>query len=438
MSSKRRTHLTKLYKCLEPDCVKRFAQQQNLDRHIEREHRAVPTKYCHCTVDGCKYASTGEWRKSFLRADQAKEHIKEYGHYGPHSANVRPRRAENTLPPGHSITIYLEEWTALDEDRSSQHQRTIQSYEYDSSKTKLWHEDNTGDQFCREEFDGCLDGLSCQETDCYYHSCPPEGLERVFFKTEKGLQEHSRRAHEPPGDTASDLAPRQTIHYQIYESKQPDSTTGLENFNQTPWGSGIEYPNELDSYDQIFRAPDWTNEAFTHEPLDPAVSLDWGELFAAEPRVATAPQPAARELSSSFDCLPRSSNGKDQNLHLDVNIQDQTTVSTWNPIVSTFDFEMAYPLDSFISSPLLTTLFSPTLTTIFLSLPLPIQLQTLPHQFHRTSHSNASNVTAVNNHLLAPLIGNVTREMYTMIPNTAVPFQDVNGLAKEDFRGGIN
>ncbi|KAF8850304.1 hypothetical protein BDZ45DRAFT_197520 [Acephala macrosclerotiorum] len=195
-SSKRRTHPTKPYKCLEPDCVKRFAQQQNLDRHIERDHRAVPTKYYHCTVDGCKYASTGEWRKSFLRVDQVKEHIKDYGHYGPHSATDRPRRPEKQISQGQLITIYFEEWTSSGEGT---HERTIQSYEYDSSKTTLWHEDDTGDLYCCQKSDRKLAGFPCQEINCYYHEHPPDRLEKVFFNTMKGLQEHLRRAHEPPG-----------------------------------------------------------------------------------------------------------------------------------------------------------------------------------------------------------------------------------------------
>jgi hypothetical protein len=39
--------------------------------------------------------------------------------------------------------------------------------------------------------------------DCYYQSKPIEGLEVTVFKTLKGLQEHSRDAHESPKRIAS-------------------------------------------------------------------------------------------------------------------------------------------------------------------------------------------------------------------------------------------
>ena len=208
-NSKHRNSHEKPYKCLAVNCSKRFAQQQHLDRHTQIKHQEtnLSTKYYHCTVDGCKYASTGRSRKKFARLDQAKEHIKDYGHYGPHSANDRSRRPGNRLWEDHSITVFFEEW-ALHADGSGnlQPRRIVQSCEYDTHRTKLWHADDTGDLYLRGDVVGILQGIRdniCPTPDCYYQLFPRPGLETTVFKTARGLQEHYRNAHELPSQTSS-------------------------------------------------------------------------------------------------------------------------------------------------------------------------------------------------------------------------------------------
>jgi hypothetical protein len=185
------------------DCLERFAQRQALNRHIETKHNDArnATRFYHCTVDGCKYSSSGRGRKRFARADQVKEHIKEYGHYGPHSANNRPRRAGERHLTIHAITAWFEEWS-VDENVDLQPRRTVQSCVYDSFKTMLWHTDVAADIFLRGDEARARDAHKCLVEGCYYHQLgPPEGCETVVFKTAKDLQEHHRRAHE------SDLGP---------------------------------------------------------------------------------------------------------------------------------------------------------------------------------------------------------------------------------------
>ncbi len=134
-----------------------------------------------------------------------KEHIKDYGHYGPHSANERPRRPQKALFNSAIIKVVFEEWSLeLDgtQNENLQPRRKIQSCEYDPRKTKLWHEDNTGELYLRwESLED--DVLQCSVADCYYHLPPPEGLGATVFKTSKGLLEHRRRSHGLSSEKAS-------------------------------------------------------------------------------------------------------------------------------------------------------------------------------------------------------------------------------------------
>jgi len=74
----------------------------------------------------------------------------------------------------------------------------VQSHEYNSLKTKLWHTDDTGELYLRAGSVGDLESASyveCSIANCYYQLRPPESLDGTVFKTQEGLQEHRRRAH---------------------------------------------------------------------------------------------------------------------------------------------------------------------------------------------------------------------------------------------------
>lgn len=208
------------------DCSKNFAQRQHLDRHLEIKHQDTTpqTTYYHCTVDGCKYASTGRPRKRFARADQVKEHIKDYGHYGPHSANDRMRRPGKELWDEHQIVVWFEKWTL--EEGTNQNltpQRILQSCQYNSYKTKLWHKDDIGGQFLRGGTS--FSGHACLVPDCYYQSKPIEGLGVIPFKTSKELEEHLRDAHESPKRIASISS-----QLQLHSSEEQRRKVSLECF----------------------------------------------------------------------------------------------------------------------------------------------------------------------------------------------------------------
>jgi hypothetical protein len=104
----------------------------------------------------------------------------------------------------------------VDEDGESQPRRKVQSCEYNNSfKTKLWHTDVPGDMFWRGDEGGARDGHACPVEGCYfYYRGPPDGCEKVLFKTLKGLQEHYRRSHESSrsGPSLATLLGEKEIH----------------------------------------------------------------------------------------------------------------------------------------------------------------------------------------------------------------------------------
>jgi hypothetical protein len=153
-----------------------------------------------------------------MRVDQVKEHIKEYGHYGPHSANNRPRRSGNPLLGEHKITARFEEWTVEDNFP----QRTIQLCQFNSIPTTLWHTDDVGEPYLiKNTFDENSLGLECPAADCYFNLRPPKGCEVTLLKTTKGLQEHYRRVHENSGSGVSSPA-----HFQEESCQQTITSSG--------------------------------------------------------------------------------------------------------------------------------------------------------------------------------------------------------------------
>jgi hypothetical protein len=121
--------------------------------------------------------------------------MKDYGHYGPHSANDRPRRRADWKPlfEEYILTARFEEWTLA----GTSPRRTVQTCEYNSVDTKLWHKDDFGDMFVKVPPLGRGVGHGCPVPGCYYHQLrPPENCHTTLFKTINGLQEHHRRAHD--------------------------------------------------------------------------------------------------------------------------------------------------------------------------------------------------------------------------------------------------
>jgi hypothetical protein len=174
-----------------------------------------------------------------------KEHIKDYGHYGPHSANERPRRPGKLLSTNETIKAVFEEWTLELNGKQNEHsqpRRRIQSCEYDAPKTKLWHEDVTGELYLRGNSveDDVFEGGSwhqCLVADCYYQILSPEGLGATVFKTAKGLLEHCRRSHELSSEKAS-LA----SHLQSHEGAESGSSWVSTDFTDMSKWHNIYYP----------------------------------------------------------------------------------------------------------------------------------------------------------------------------------------------------
>ena len=171
-----------------------------------------------------------------------KEHIKEYGHYGPHSTCDRTRRPGERLYTIHGIKARYEEWT-VDENGDSQPRRTVKSCEYNNSfKTKLWHTDVPGDMFWRGDEEGARDGHGCPVEGCYFYCrVPPKGCERVLFKTLKGLQEHYRRSHEwsRSGPSLETLLVEEEIR--SVAERSSISTTDSYTTNSLPLSSGSSF-----------------------------------------------------------------------------------------------------------------------------------------------------------------------------------------------------
>ncbi|KAH8599301.1 hypothetical protein B0O99DRAFT_591162 [Bisporella sp. PMI_857] len=206
----------KPFTCTQPGCLKSFSQKQNVDRHARRHHHEASSaiEFYHCTTDECKYASTGSRRKRFARIDQVREHIKDYGHYGPHSPMQREKRPGSPLPANQAVIYYIEKWTSK---KSSQIYRVALSLCFHTSKTKLWHLDDTRDIFIRVP-DSRLsllpsDGHQCTVSEtCYYQSFWPTSIPITLFKSDNDRREHEHRAHSLGAQAIS------STEYQILEA----------------------------------------------------------------------------------------------------------------------------------------------------------------------------------------------------------------------------
>ena len=165
--------------------------------------------------------------------DQVKEHIKDYGHYGPHSASDRSRRPGKLLATDEIIKVVFEEWTLGSDEKQNeilQPRKSIRPCEYDPRKTKLWHKDDTGDLYLHGNTleDDVFKGVpwhQCLDPDCYYQLLPPGGLGVTVFKTSRGLLEHCRRAHELSSESAS-----QTLQHQAPEGAESGGSWASTDF----------------------------------------------------------------------------------------------------------------------------------------------------------------------------------------------------------------
>ncbi|KAL2066959.1 hypothetical protein VTL71DRAFT_1383 [Oculimacula yallundae] len=192
----RNTH-AKPYRCVAGDCRKSFAQQQGLNRHTQTHHVEPndPAKSYHCLVDSCKYSTTGLLRKRFTRLDQLKAHMKEKGHYGPHSANDR-QKPPNKICVGLTIIAWYEECDGPVDST----ERQVETCEFNSLRTKLWHLDES-DKVILDNVDNSnppisSEGFECLVAGCYFSYSPPTKCKLVLFKSKEASRKHSRRAHE--------------------------------------------------------------------------------------------------------------------------------------------------------------------------------------------------------------------------------------------------
>jgi hypothetical protein len=194
-----------------------------------------------------------------------KEHIKDYGHYGPHSASDRPRRPGKRILTTEAITARFEEWS-VDEKGDSQPRRTVQSFEYNSFKTRLWHTDVVAEIFFKGDDDAEVeDGHICPIEGCYYLGRGrPEGCERVVFKTLKALLEHQQGAH------GSGLGPSPAMQVREKERGSTLSSTSSDSYSSRTLSVNSDSP-----YSQL---EDLLGLDFGTE--DPKV---WNENFAPVP-----------------------------------------------------------------------------------------------------------------------------------------------------------
>jgi hypothetical protein len=281
-----------------------------------------------------------------------KEHIKEYGHYGPHSSCDRTRRPGERLYTIHVTKARYEEWT-VDENGDSQPRRTVKSCEYNNSfKTKLWHTDVPGDMFWRGNEDEAQDGHACPVEGCYFYCRgPPKGCERVLFKTLKGLQEHYRRSHESSrsGPSLETLLVEEEIR--SVAERSSNATIDSYSTNSLPLSSGSSFNvvghlgSGLNTFDHL-KGPEWmfcaagedmvcycqsccqrgTNIPQQSEAMTPQMSTDSSEF--PPYRVSTTTWP------NYTDYLQSESTTDTRNYHFGVPSNNSTSIFRHNSLKS--------------------------------------------------------------------------------------------------------
>ena len=166
------------------------------------------TTYYHCSTQGCKHSSTGWQARKFIREDQIKEHIKSYGHYGPHSPNRKRYNVAHQKEYKKSklelkIDIIFEAWNL--EGNINPPVRTLIRR---TLKTHLPYDDDVDKQYLVHSTFGSLSNSRhfCDAEHCYFSESPPVDLPRPLFPLSfaslEYLNQHKRRAeHTSSGAT---------------------------------------------------------------------------------------------------------------------------------------------------------------------------------------------------------------------------------------------
>ena len=180
-------------------CRKTFKSRQELQRHEDSMHGKATTYY-HCSTQGCKHSSTGWLARKCIREDQIKEHIKGYGHYGPHSPNRKRHNIANQKEFKKSkstseIDIIFEAWNL--EGNTIPPVRTLIRR---TLRTHLTFDDIVDEQYLGHTNFGSLSNSRyfCNAEHCYFSKSPPVDLPRPLFPLSfaslEYLNQHKRRA----------------------------------------------------------------------------------------------------------------------------------------------------------------------------------------------------------------------------------------------------
>ena len=164
------------------------------------------TTYYHCSTQGCKYSSTIWLARKCVREDQIKDHIKNYGHYGPHSPNrkkshVHKQKDVKKLKPASEIDIIFEAWI-----REGEICPPVRTLIRRTLKTCLIFDDIIDEKYTvHSSFSSSANSQHfCSRKNCYFNKDPPAGLPpRLFplsFATPEYLNQHQQRAEHPSSE----------------------------------------------------------------------------------------------------------------------------------------------------------------------------------------------------------------------------------------------
>ena len=208
-------------------------------------------------------------RKQFARADQAKEHIKEFGHYGPHSSCNRKRRCGDELKENLKIRAFYERWTMKENFQTC---RDLETVEFESPPTKLWYPDDTAELYLRNnESLFAIEAHGCDVKNCYYQFGTTGDVGVTVFKSLQGLQEHRRRGH----------------NFQTEPLKCESTDNNFSTSNLVP----MEFPFE----DEL----DFLSEYCLLENLSPPISTEnegWSDLIHKD-EAPSEPAPVTSEMN---------------------------------------------------------------------------------------------------------------------------------------------
>ena len=239
-------------------CRKPCHTRQDLERHRASKHQKA-TVYYHCSTQFCRYSSTSWQPRQCIREDQMKDHIKNYGHYGPHSPNRKKRQKEHQMTIAESkstleINVIYEAW----EIRMD---RPVRTLIHTTLKTGLTFEDIADKQYLMHSNLSLLSNSNfCSKEGCYFNKDPPEGLCHLSFSTLEYLHQHQRRADHISPDLVG-----KSEHLSHIQSSNIRSAFDL--FGDMDIPSGTEY-NTI-SKCEVEPAGLQSNSSRSRLPLDP-------------------------------------------------------------------------------------------------------------------------------------------------------------------------